>query len=123
ISTGDGLCAVADVWGPSSATPPGPDNPLDGKPEAVLIANDYLIILDGETGALVEERKLNGGEGDQGGLGGPRGGAPNIDDFDGDGFPEVAVAMADFYKVIDLQEPEAGNCPEWPLSMPRVVAP
>lgn len=123
LSAPDGLCAVADVWGAASGTPPGPGNPLDGSPEAVLIANDYLIVLDGATGALIHEEKLNGGEGDQGGTGGPRGGAPNVDDFDGDGFPEVAAAMADFYKVIDFQEPDATNCPEWPTTMPRVFAP
>src|SRR5204862_289410 len=41
----DGFCAVADVLGACTsvadcaAKPPGPANPLDGKPEVILIAN------------------------------------------------------------------------------------
>ncbi|HEV8551614.1 MAG TPA: CARDB domain-containing protein, partial [Polyangiaceae bacterium] len=109
----NGLCAVADVLGACSdpddcaAKPTGPDNPLDGKPEVVLIANGHLVILDGATGALLRDDDMGGGV---------AGGAPNVDDFDGDGFPEIATALSNFYAVIDLQPPTAddGACPAWP---------
>jgi hypothetical protein len=110
----DGLCAVADVFGPCSgevdcaANPPGPDNPLDGAPEVVLIANGHLVILNGADGTLLRDDDLGGGE---------RGGAPNVDDFDGDGFPEIATALSDFYRVIDLQAPDDDNCPAWPNTL------
>jgi hypothetical protein len=107
----EGFCAVADVLGECTdptdcaANPPGPENPLDGKPEVVLIADGNLVILNGATGALLRDDALNGGD---------YGGAPNVDDFDGDGFPEIATALSDLYAVIDLQAPEATNCPAWP---------
>lgn len=109
----DGFCAVADVWGANRETAPGPDNPPDGQPEAILIADGTLLILDAETGEQIERRDLGGGA---------RGGAPNVDDFDGDGFMEIASALQNFYVVVDLQEPTAdsGNCPAWPTSMPRI---
>jgi hypothetical protein len=107
----DGFCAVADVLGPCTskadcdAKPPGPANPLDGKPEVILIANGHLVILDGATGALLRDDNLGGGD---------SGGAPNVDDFDGDGYPEIATALANFYAVIDLQAPDTTSCPAWP---------
>jgi hypothetical protein len=111
----DGYCAVADVWGANPALAPGPRNPPDGEPEAILIANGDLMILDGKTGKLVNLRNLGGG---------PRGGAPNVDDFDGDGYMEIGSALQDFYVVVDLQEPTAadGNCPAWPVVLPRAPA-
>ena len=105
-----GFCAVADVLNACTsvadcaAKPPGPANPLDGKPEVILISNGHFVILDGATGALLRDDDLGGGT---------AGGAPNVDDFDGDGYPEIATALANFYTVIDLQAPEATNCPAW----------
>src|SRR5262249_16944072 len=70
----DGLCAIADVLGPCTsasdctAKPPGPGNPLDGKPEVVLIANGTLLILDGANGTILHSEKL----------GTDSGGAPNV---------------------------------------------
>lgn len=100
----EGYCAVADVLGADRSKAPGPDNPLDGLPEVVLIADGHLVVLDGATGRQLLVRPLGGGA---------RGGAPNVDDFDGDGFPEIATALANFYTVVDLQDPESGNCEEW----------
>jgi hypothetical protein len=116
----DGLCAIADVLGACSsasdcaAHPPGPSNPLDGKPEVVLIANGHLVILDGAKGTVLMDQDLQGGD---------SGGAPNIDDFDGDGFPEVATALASFYSVIDLQPPDATNCPAWDTVLDKTNPP
>jgi hypothetical protein len=102
--SGEGFCAIADVWGADPLQPPGPDNPLDGSPEIILIDNGDLTILDAATGVIIDDRDLGGGR---------RGGAPNVDDFDGDGFPEIASALEDFYTVVDLQAPVAGFCPAW----------
>lgn len=110
--SGEGFCAVADVWGADADSAPGPDNPPDGKPEVILIDDGELTILDGETGEIIDDRSLGGGA---------RGGAPNVDDFDGDGFMEVASALQDFYVVVDLQNSTgaAGSCPEWPTVIAR----
>jgi hypothetical protein len=115
VSDWDGFCAVADVWGADPELAPGPDNPPDGKPEAIVIANGALLILDGASGELTAVRDLGGGD---------RGGAPNVDDFDGDGFMEIASALQNFYVVVDLQAPtdDAGNCPAWPEIMPRAAS-
>ena len=116
----DGLCAVADVLpactsvADCAAHPPGPANPLDGKPEVVLIANGHLVILDGAKGTLLMDQDLGGGD---------SGGAPNVDDFDGDGFPEIATALASFYRVIDLQAPDATNCPAWDTVLDKTNPP
>jgi hypothetical protein len=107
--TDDGYCAVADIWGADFGASPGPANPPDGKPEVILIANGNLVTLDGATGTLIDIR----------GLGGERGGAPNVDDFDGDGFMEVASALQDYYIVVDLQDPEPTHCAAWPTPLPR----
>lgn len=101
----NGFCAVADVLGEDQDAAPGPDNLLDQRPEVVLIAGGSLVILDGRTGELLRLQALAGGDG---------GGAPNIDDFDGDGFPEIATALSSFYTVIDLQDPDPSHCPLWP---------
>lgn len=108
--TDEGFCAVADVWGADAMAAPGPNNPKDGKAEVVLISNGRLIILDGATGTLIDIRNLGGGS---------RGGAPNVDDFDGDGFMEVASALENFYTVVDLQEPDTTYCPAWNDTLPR----
>jgi hypothetical protein len=104
VTTREGFCAVADVMGATRGMPPGPANPLDGVPEVVVVANGKLIIYDGPTGAL--RQIVDPGAG-------ANGGAPNIDDFDGDGFPEIATAFATQYAMIDLQPPSAA-CPAWP---------
>ncbi len=69
------------------------------------MAQGNLLIFDGETGDLRRYDDLNGTPDDttQNGLGDRGGGAPNIDDFDGDGFPEIGTALGKFYTVIDLQ--------------------
>jgi hypothetical protein len=116
----EGFCAVADVLGECTdvadcaASPPGPDHALDGKPEVVLIANGHLVILESATGAVLRNDDLGGGD---------WGGAPNVDDFDGDGFPEIATALSDFYQVIDLQAPDATNCPAWDDPLDATSAP
>ena len=98
----NGFCAVADVWGAAAGTPPGPANPLDGVPEVILVATDHIQIFDVTSGVLIEDRSAPG-----------RGGAPNVDDFDGDGFPEIGAAFGDRYQLVDLQPPTAA-CPAWP---------
>ncbi len=100
----DGFCALADVLGVDPVAAPGPTNPLDGQPEVVLVANGYLVVYSGDTG--VRRRFINLGAGTDGG-------APNVDDFDGDGFPEVGTAFGLRYIAIDLQAPTAA-CPAWP---------
>jgi hypothetical protein len=107
----EGFCAIADVWGADPNVAPGPANPPDGRPEAVLIANGWLEIFDGETGTLILARDLEGGS---------DGGAPNIDDFDGDGFMEIGSSLQDFYVMVDLQAPSE-NCGEWPEERPRLI--
>jgi hypothetical protein len=63
----------------------------DGKPEAVLVGNGQLWILDGATGANVFPAVMLPGTGS--------GGPPTVADFDGDGKPEIGIAMATFYSV------------------------
>ena len=104
----DGFCAIADVLGLDQTVAPGPQNPLDGKPEVVLISNGYLVILNGQDGTLRRFINLNAGS---------DGGAPNIDDFDGDGFPEVGTAFGAQYVMYDLQDSTTGAgsaCQAWP---------
>ena len=109
----DGFCAIADVWGANPAVAPGTANPPDGKAEVVLISDGFLVILNSETGMIILRKHL---------LGGSRGGAPNVDDFDGDGFPEIGSALQNFFVVVDLQEPTAGGaCPAWPSTIARVT--
>jgi hypothetical protein len=100
----EGFCAIADVLGSNQDEPPGPDNKLDDLPEVVLISNGHLYILNGQNGKLKTDINLNGGK---------KGGAPNIDDFDGDGFPEIGAALDKQYIVTDLQAP-TDDCPQWP---------
>lgn len=104
IPNSEAYCAVADVLGVDPLLAPGPGNALDGKPEVILVSNGRLLILDAATGVLRRKVDVEAGQ---------RGGAPNVDDFDGDGFPEVAMASSGFYTVIDLQDAEATFCPAW----------
>lgn len=100
----EGFCAIADVLGADPTAVPGPLDPLDGSPEVIVIANGRLQIYEGATGRMVRDVDLNAGT---------NGGAPNVDDFDGDGFPEIGTAFGTQYMVIDLQPPSA-SCPAWP---------
>lgn len=107
----EGFCAVADVWGADPTQPPGPMNPLDGIPEVITVTSGRLQIFDSRDGTMIDDRNLPTG----------RGGAPNIDDFDGDGFPEVGTAGDNEYILIDLQAPTA-MCPVWPRTFIDGVA-
>jgi hypothetical protein len=98
-----GFCAVADVLGVDQVASPGPENPLDGRPELVLIEGGVLHVFDGETGIRYRRVSVRDAV---------RGGAPNVDDFDGDGFPEVGMAFGNNYTMVDFQEPTQ-NCPAW----------
>jgi hypothetical protein len=100
----DGFCAVADVLGTDPVAPPSPSNPLDQKPEVVVIGEGYVLVLEGATGTLRRSINLNLGA---------DGGAPNVDDFDGDGFPEIGSALGTAYVMLDLQATSAA-CPAWP---------
>ncbi|MFO0618859.1 MAG: hypothetical protein U0414_40095 [Polyangiaceae bacterium] len=100
----DGFCAIADVLGADETIAPGPTNPLDGTPEVIVIAEGYLLILNGQNGTLRRSTNLNAGL---------DGGAPNVDDFDGDGFPEIGTAFGTSYLHIDLQDTSPA-CPAWP---------
>lgn len=110
----EGFCAVADVLGADTAAAPGPDNPLDTVPEVLVMADGHLLILQAADGKLLRDINLGGGT---------QGGAPNIDDFDGDGFPEIATALSDFYAVVDLQQANATNCPNWPNVLGAAATP
>ncbi|MCC6522044.1 MAG: hypothetical protein IT373_05235 [Polyangiaceae bacterium] len=103
----DGFCAVADVLGADETAAPSPSNPLDGKAEVVVVSNGFLHVLAGETGTLRRSLDLGAGL---------NGGAPNVDDFDGDGFPEIGTAFGTAYLHIDLQDPAAA-CPAWPSAI------
>jgi len=79
----DGLCAVADIL----EERPGP--------EVILVASGYLRILDGRTGALRWQRRLEGR------VRMSVGGAPTVADFDGDRRLEIGVAHGAAYGVYD----------------------
>ncbi len=100
----EGFCAVADILGADQTTAPSPTNALDGVPEVITISDGRVQIFNGQDGSLHRDIELDGGT---------RGGAPNVDDFDGDGFPEIGSALSGQYVMIDLQDP-TGDCPEWP---------
>jgi hypothetical protein len=102
----DGFCAIADILGTDPVAAPSPQNPLDGKPEVIVIAEGYLTIFEGETGILRRFTDLKSGN---------DGGAPNVDDFDGDGFPEIGSAFGSAYQMLDLQVVSA-SCPAWPTA-------
>ncbi len=107
--TENGFCAVADVWGADDAARPGPGNPLDRVPEVVVINDGQLQVFRGATGRILLDVDF-----------GARGGAPNVDDFDGDGFPEIGTAFEESYLAFDLQEPSAA-CPAWPNAYDELV--
>jgi hypothetical protein len=102
----DGYPAIADF----------DDN---GSPEVALVANGYLIILDGQTGQLWCGRDPTGFQcaGNNAARTQPyllpnpgaavvnRGGPATIADFDGDGRVEVGVAGASAYTVFDFNRP------------------
>jgi len=108
----DGFCAVADLLGSDPLIAPSPTNPLDGLPEVVLINEGNFLVLDGATGIVLRKTAL--------GLGSD-GGAPNIDDYDGDGFPEVGSAFGAAMTVIDLQDTSA-SCPAWPTVLSDAIS-
>lgn len=135
----EGFCAVADVWGANLVSPPGPGNPLDGTPEVILIGAGIGDTRVNGSGNTVEDN--NGGwlsvftadgtlitaiDYDTSPYNlGARGGAPNIDDFDGDGFPEVGTAFSAGYGLSDFQAPSVA-CPQWTTRLasdPAVLAP
>lgn len=124
----EGFCAVADVLGSNAAGAPGPLNALDQKPEVVVIANGYLLILDSATGTVLRKQNLQDPASAatydcvDGTANCVVGGAPNIDDFDGDGFPEIATAMRDSYQVVDLQTADPAHCPAWDTALPETGA-
>jgi len=105
--TTDGFCAVADILGADTLAAPGPVNPLDGVAEVIVISNGKLVILEAATGTLLRQMDLELGN---------NGGAPNVDDFDGDGFPEVGSAFGRGYAMVDLQE-TGPNCGPWPAQI------
>ncbi|MEE2644066.1 MAG: VCBS repeat-containing protein, partial [Myxococcota bacterium] len=103
IAGREGFCAVADILGADELQPPSPTNPLDGRPELILISSGRLQVFNGAEGTLRLNIPLRLGE---------NGGAPNVGDFDGDGFPEVGSAFARGYAMIDLQPPSEA-CAPW----------
>lgn len=105
----EGFCAVADVLGEDPALAPGPENPLDGLPEVLVMADGRLLIFKADDGTVLRNIDLRDNIQDN-----TQGGAPNVDDFDGDGFPEISIALSAFYVVTDLQDPEPTHCPAWP---------
>jgi hypothetical protein len=92
------------VFGADPTLPPGPSNPLDGLPEVITIRSGYLHVFDGQDGTMLLSLNLEAGGG---------GGPPNVDDFDGDGFPEVGTAFGAAYVLTDFQA-TAPECPAWP---------
>ncbi len=103
VNSGNGFCAIADVLGVDQTIAPSPSNPLDDLPEVIVVGNGVVYIFNGQTGVL--RRTINPGLG-------TNGGPPNVDDFDGDGFPEFGTAYGTGYVVFDLQEATA-DCPAW----------
>ncbi len=123
----EGFCAVADVLGANTADAPGPNNPLDAVAEVIVVANGYLLVLESATGKILRQMNLQDGTTATfdcvgGTVNCVSGGAPNVDDFDGDGFPEVATAMQLFYQVVDFQAPNT-SCPAWPNRLDAAGAP
>ncbi len=63
-----------------------------GGPEVVLVSGGQVWILDGATGLTRLGPKTLGGTGN--------GGPPTVADFDGDGSPEIGVAMQNVYSML-----------------------
>jgi hypothetical protein len=64
----------------------------NGTPEAVIVGNGNVWILNGATGAIITGPFALPGTGS--------GGAPTIADFDDDGYPEIGIAQANYYSVV-----------------------
>lgn len=111
----DGFCAIADVLGASVGDAPGRGNPPDAVPEVILIHNGRLLVWQREGNAFRSDPVIDL-DLELGSLGG----APNVDDFDGDGFPEIGTAFRDGYAMMDLQSPTA-ECPAWPGLVPSTT--
>jgi hypothetical protein len=105
----NGFCAVADVLAAAPEVTTDAAHPLDGAPEVLLISGGRLRVYDGATcgwdgTACVARIDVM--------LAANDGGPPNVDDFDGDGFPEVGTAFATAYAMYDFQ-PATAACPAW----------
>jgi len=100
----DGFCAVADVLGADRTAAPGPANPPDGMPEVIVMNGGHIEIYAGDTGVQFRDITITGTS---------TGGAPNVDDFDGDGFGEIGLAGSTNYVMLDLQ-PATAACAAWP---------
>jgi hypothetical protein len=107
VASREGYCAVADVLGADRTAAPGPANPPDGAPEVIVMFGGALQIFAGDTGVRYRDITITGTS---------RGGAPNVDDFDGDGFAEIGLAGSTNYVMLDLQ-PASPACPAWPTVM------
>jgi len=104
---GSGFCSLADVWGADTSNPPGPANPLDGVPELVLVASGNVYVVETTGGTIITTLSLPGSNG----------GPPNIDDFDGDGFPEIGTAGQTDYVMYDFQAATVGGeCDAWTVT-------
>ncbi|MEZ4451111.1 MAG: FG-GAP-like repeat-containing protein [Nannocystaceae bacterium] len=87
----DGFCGIADL-------------DKDGNPDVVLVANTQIYVLNGQTGAIRAQYAIpNGG----------RGGPPNIADFDGDTFPDIAAAGSSRFIVLQFDGKMNKLTPLW----------
>jgi hypothetical protein len=87
--------AGAVLWQNAAVTDGFPgvgDIDKNGTPEAVIVGNGNVWILNGKTGAIISGPFALPGTGS--------GGAPTIADFDGDGYPEIGIAQANYYSVV-----------------------
>jgi hypothetical protein len=85
----DGFAGVADIFDGNGA--PG----MDGLPEVTLISYGQLYILNGQDGSTIWGPVAIPGDSKD------RGGAPNVADFDGDGYAEVGTAGGEYMVVFD----------------------
>ena len=90
--------AVADFGTPGAEAKDFDAKTLDGIPEIAVVGGGEVSLstLDGQ---IIFTASVGGGQG----------GPPTIGDFDNDGFPEIAEAAADFYRVFDLDCPTGGE--------------
>ena len=94
-SIDDGYPGVADVFDASGL--PG----TDGNPEVTLISFGHLYVLNGQNGDVVW-----GPHPIPGNTSSNFGGAPNVADFDGDGYPEIGTAGGAYMVVFDPDGPD-----------------